>query len=220
MVSGFCSVGFHEGTSPKSPSGKPCKVCTDYEGCPCDCHHRITKMCEASGITRTPYQNPQYKPYKSGIFEFLETYRQDAAVELLAGGASTHRVVEEKPFTTPDGTEVAGLRVSGRSFEPNARGRGSGQLEDQVRQVVNRYMTGEFSELCTPKFVSLVIDPDNPPSVGAIGAVFDRWEKMGFAIIERNPIRFMTLTVDGLTKGLEQMKEESKRIRRSERHRR
>ena len=210
-MTGFCQLGLHEGTSPTSGKGKPMKVCVAWQECKCSCHAGLTKMCTDNDIPRTEYQNPKYVPYDSGIFEFMESYRGALQADLLPGTTQLSRIVEERPFEAAGVAEPTSLRVSGRTFEPNLRGRGSGQLEDQVRQVINRALLGEFDEVCTPKFVASQIDPDNPPSVGAVGAVFDRWEKIGFAVILKGPVRFQTLTADGLLKGLEFLKEKHKR---------
>lgn len=207
-VTGFCSQKLCEGTRPVSPSGKPMKVCVAIDICTCECHVRFTEMFDLAKTARIVYQNPDYVPHDSGIFEFLEEYEKKKGETLL----TSSRVVEEKPVTADDGTVMLGLARSGKVFEPTKRGRAAGQLEDEIRGICNRFLQQEWpdQELCTPKFVAqqifLETDAPAPPSVGAVGAAFDRWERIGFAIIQRNPVRFSTFTVRGFTEGLEAMK--------------
>ena len=41
--------------------------------------------------------------------------------------------------------------------------------------------------------------------------MFDRWVKLGFAVIEKKPTRFVRYTDEGIKFGLDRMKERSKR---------
>lgn len=212
-MTGFCQSGFCEGTKPVSPSGKPCKVCHFIDVCQCECHTKIGKMFEMTNTPRIVMQNPDYVPYDSGIMAFLESYEKMKAEELPRLKVPP---VAEKPETAADGSVMTGLARSGRTFEPTARGRAAGQLEDEVRGICNRFLQREFpdEEYCTPKFIAqqiyLETDAATMPSVGAIGAAFDRWEKIGFAIVKKNPVRFVSFTVEGLTLGLEVLKNRAK----------
>lgn len=212
-ITGFCGNGFCEGTQPKSPSGKPIKVCSFYKTCGCTCHSKFN-----TGGDRMVLQNPAYVPFKSGIMDFLSSYKDSLAAELLPGiTPPVNVVVKEKPVTTDEGVIMTGLARSGRNFEPTKRGRAAGQLEDEIRGICNRFLSGEFpdQEICTPKFIAYQIaeetDAEKTPSVGAIGAAFDRWEMIGFAIIKRSPVRFVSFTVDGFKHGLEEMKDRYKK---------
>lgn len=209
-MTGFCQSGFCEGTKPISPSGKPVKVCHFIDMCQCECHVKVSKMFEMAGAERIVMQNPDYVPHDSGIYEFLESYQKMKAEELPTLVKKV--AVQEKPVTTADGSIVTGLARSGRTFEPTQRGRAAGQLEDEIRGICNRFLQGEFpdEEMCTPKFIAYKIaeetDSEKTPSIGAIGAAFDRWDKIGFALIKKNPVRFVSFTVDGMTLGLEALK--------------
>lgn len=191
-------------------SGKPVKVCVSIDVCKCECHEKIAKMFEMTNTPRIAIQNPDYVPHESGIFEFLESYKRVQA-ELLPGSSKVV-MVEEKPVVADDGTAMLGLARSGRQFEPTKRGRAAGQLEDEIRGICNRFLQREWpeQEVCTPKFIAqqifLETDAEALPSVGAIGAAFDRWEKIGFAIIKKGPVRFVSFTVAGMTEGLEALK--------------
>jgi hypothetical protein len=97
-----------------------------------------------------------------------------------------------------------GLLESAREFEPTYDGyRRRGQLEAEVQVICNRAMMGEFDEHCTAKFIAEQINPENPPSTGAIGAVFKRWEACGYAVINHSPVYFKRLTIEGMRDGLE-----------------
>lgn len=201
---GFCQIGCHEGTRPKSASGKPMKVCVGFAECTCDCHSKITKMYEMTGLERVPQDNPEYIPAPNVDLTWLEDMRTAEGVEAVP--MLEESLVEEKAmdFSRPAPTTLAS--------QPNGY-RQRGQLEDQVLDVCKRAMLGEFAVQMTPKNIALTINPVVPPSVGAIGAVLDRWKAYGFAKIERSPVRFMMFTADGMMKGLPKMRDDYKRAR-------
>lgn len=203
---GFCTSGFHEGQRPKV-KGRPVKVCELYETCACSCHDLMDKFAELNGMPRIPMQNPEYVPYNSGIMEFIETYRDSDLEPKILG-------IKSEPVEVAL-AEAPVLSVSTRLFEPTTRGRAPGQLEEEVREVCNKSMMGLFDEQLTPKFIAQVIDPEAPPSVGAIGAIFDRWKRIGFAQIETKPVRFVSYTAQGLTLGLNQLKINAKNSTRT-----
>lgn len=202
---GFCGIGHCEGTSPVSPSGKPMKVCTFYEGCSCDCHKKFDRMYKMANETRRIHQNPKYVPYTyPDLSEFLAVQADDDAASIVGVG------VTPEPRERPSET-APGLLESARTFTGTATGyRQRGQLEAEVQKVANRAMMGEFDELMTPQVIAEIIDPSNPPSTGAIGAVFNRWERIGYAKIHRKPLYFQRLTVEGMRDGLEACKNRAK----------
>lgn len=118
-----------------------------------------------------------------------------------------------EPVESPVDSPVA--PSAGRSFAPTATGRAArGQLEYWVKRQCDIWLLEEYSFPCTPAWISEEIASDeaiDPPSVGAISAVFDRWVKLGFATVEKKPSRFTGYTPEGISKGLERMKEEAKR---------
>jgi hypothetical protein len=102
-----------------------------------------------------------------------------------------------------------------RTFAPTPTGRsGRGELEQQVDAVCKVWLIDNPGVLCTPKYISVQIENDfgiRQPSVGAIGAVFDRWTELGYADCQRKPVRFVKFTDDGLKLGLEGCKERARR---------
>lgn len=203
MKSGFCCIGLCEGTRPIDRKGKPMKVCVAFDWCPCSCHRSISKMYELTGSVRVGQQNPDYEPAPNPDLSFI--YEMQAGASIVGGGITRTPVEQPSPVAT-------GLRESTRTFAPTATGgRARGQLEVEVQQVCNRYMVGELEGLLTTKFIGHLINPDDPPSQGAIGAVLERWAKIGYATVGTKPLRFSGYTVEGMKKGLEQMKNEQKR---------
>lgn len=203
---GFCSNGHCEGTAPVSYTGKPMKVCVAYQICECDCHKKFNKMYEMADVPRQVHQNPNYEPVKGpDLSEYLRM-SEDLPDAALPGGTRTTRATDKPSTTAP------GLLESARTFTGTPSGyRQRGQLEAEVQQICNRGILGEFDEHLTPQLIAEMIDPDNPPSTGAIGAVFNRWERIGYARIHRKPLYFQGLTVEGMRDGLETLKRKSGR---------
>lgn len=208
---GFCTpynpldVQGHEGTKPKSRSGKPLPVCTAWETCPCTCHKEIDDMYTLTGLPREPAeQNPEYEAaiaekhlltqvmldslaLPTGHFNGLsipgDTSAHDADEGAVAANVATSSPVPQPQFTpTPTGR------------------RARGQLEYDVLKVCQDYAAGVFDWAeCTPKLVSLEIgklEAVEPPSTGAINAVWDRWEALGFATQDKKPSRFVKFNVN------------------------
>lgn len=208
-VTGFCGSGFCEGTRPKSPSGKPMKVCDFVDICSCTCHSKITKMYELASIPRVTQQNPDYEPFIGPDLGWIQDERIPPAP-----------FVPAQPFTLaapeiPGESHTAGTVADVDGPRPDRTNRLRGWLENEVKDITDRYMSGEISDMLTPKLLAVWVDPENPPSVGAVGAVLDRWAEIGFAQINKNPVRFVSYTVKGMTLGLERMKADAKHTRRS-----
>jgi hypothetical protein len=103
-------------------------------------------------------------------------------------------------------------------FGPTPTGRAArGELEAWVKEQCDIWLVDEPVDLCTPSFIAAEIGRTkgvSPPSVGAISAVFDRWVKLGFAVVGKKPTRFVGYTPEGIEHGLEKMKTDAKRSRR------
>jgi hypothetical protein len=69
-------------------------------------------------------------------------------------------------------------------------------------------------QLLTPhrlaKLVQTTDALDEPPSTGAVAAVFTRWKSLGFANFNEKPFAFKGFTAGGKSKGLEAMKAEKR----------
>jgi hypothetical protein len=216
----------HEGTSPTSHSGKPMRVCTDYLHCPCSCHYDIDKMYEMIGQERPlPEQSPAYISHvRAQVAEFDMPSWRDAAYDAplsSAGGTDTPPTDEDAPMV-PSRPALAGLSTDPNHgtvaprFVPTPTGRRArGQLEYDVLTVCDEYAHDVYDwDHCTPKLVAerIAIMNQEPelPSTGAINAVWDRWEKLGFAKQEKKPSRFIAFVMDGSPQTLEMLKRRAK----------
>lgn len=224
-ISGFCSIGCHEGTQPTNVDGTPLKVCVsigsspqDKNRCGCKCHKGIDKMYESAGLPRVPQQSPLWKPTPSPDLSWLY---EDAPSPLVASTigatqgspapaepARDHGIPVHQPRHAPDERTPSGYRRKG-------------QLEDSVNEVCLGYLKGQYSADengdMTTKHIAHLIDPENPPSPGAVQAVLERWVKLGYAEMRRKPVGFQMLTIDGMQKGLARMKDEAQAQRKAER---
>ncbi|QDF18281.1 hypothetical protein SEA_DAKITI_68 [Gordonia phage Dakiti] len=203
---GFCDIGSCEGTAPVSPSGKPMKVCTMHEICECSCHTKFDRMYKMANTERRVHQNPNYVPYQyPDLSEYLTPTVELEGASLSVGVDA--RVPRERPSESAPGLLELAPVYTGTPTGQRQRG----QLEAEVQQVCHRAMMGEFDELMTPQVIAELIDHENPPSTGAIGAVFNRWERIGYAKIHRKPLYFQHLTVEGMRDGLEALRRRAKR---------
>lgn len=209
--SGFCSIGHHEGGRYPGPSGKLNKTCTMIDSCTCDepnCHLFFNKLFNDSGMERVAVDNSGYEPGHLGFV--LPEPEIVAAPSVL----STVGVPD-----TPDALEsVAPGLVPPRkrhAYDPTQSGRAArGQLEDQVNEVCSTWVVEQIKLPCTPVYISEEIarkEGIKAPSTGAIAAVFDRWERIGYAVIGKKPTRFLQYTEDAIEHGLDWIKERAKR---------
>jgi hypothetical protein len=221
---GFCSEGQHEGTRPVSRSGQPMKICEFWEQCPCKCHTEITAMYEMAGIDREPpEQTPEYlakvHAQEVATSKMLdEVYAMTSRSRSLSnvGGTDAHPD-HERPVATPPSAAHGPSAPPPRpmfAHTPTGR-RARGQLEYDVLAVCDEYSRDVYDwEYCTPKLVAERIGRINdtePPSTGAINAVWDRWEKLDFAVQAKKPSRFVEFKIDGSAQTLDMIKSRSKR---------
>lgn len=221
-ISGFCGIGCHEGTQPVNHNGAPLKVCVAIgsgpnakDRCSCKCHKEIDKMYESAGLPRVPQQSPLWKPTPSPDLSWL--YEEPEGVQPASVFSGSQG--------TPTNAEPArdhGIPVEPARHDPDERTpsgyRRKGQLEDSVNEVCTGYLKGKYKADengdMTTKHIAYLIDPEEPPSPGAIQSVLQRWEKLGYAEMRRKPVGFQMLTVEGMQKGLHAMKEADKAKRR------
>lgn len=194
-ISGFCNIGSHEGTKPRSPSGKPLKTCEAWGSCACDCHKQITQMFDMTGRARVPVPNPEYVPPQ-------RTY-------WMPSDDPNYGL----PEASPDVVQGGGLAVAERTVQITEGGRTrKGDLEYAVQRVclapINKALSPE-DDYYSVKYISQAVFEnesaalDKPPSLGAVAAVLSRWEKYDYAMLGKNPVRFVMLTPQGREKGLE-----------------
>lgn len=231
FVTGFCSIGSHEGTRPFSASGEPMKVCSFYDTCPCTCHMEIDQMYEMAGLPRDePEQTPEYRAKLDRIE--LETtlmlesvYRDRWGVPSLSSTNGTHAHPDDERMATgtpsasagPLSTDDHGTVEPRFTSTPTGR-RARGQLEFDVLKICDEYTRDVYEwDYCTPKLVAEAIGKmhaTEPPSTGAINAVWDRWERLGFAVQDKKPSRFVRFEVNSNLQTLEMLKAKAKRDKR------
>lgn len=225
FVTGFCANKQCEGTKPKSYSGKPLKICEFWSTCPCKCHAQITEMYTLAGLDREPpEQSSDYLEWvREQRHQFIvpSPFDSDPVEPLFMSDDMIPHTGDESPATVPHtgagaGVSTANPRPVIPSFTSTPTGRRArGQLEYDVLAVCADFANDVFEwEICTPKLVAERIGKLNdtePPSTGAINAVWDRWEKLGFAKQDKKPSRFVAFEVDGSLQTLSMLKIRAKR---------
>jgi hypothetical protein len=87
-------------------------------------------------------------------------------------------------------------------------------LEYDVKQAVDTFIIENEDGFCTPAWISTEIGKTKgfaPPSTGAVTAVLERWQTYGFALLGKKPTRFVMYTEEGVSLGLEALKDRYKR---------
>lgn len=228
LISGFCANGFHEGTKPRGPkSGMPMAICTVWETCSCDCHVKITEMYESLNLPREEaMQNPEYVEWARA--ERAKFVMPDPVSSRFDGLSSIDGPIphdDDEEAATGLGTGTLGTLPTRAPvpvvprFAPTPTGRRArGQLEADVLKVCQDFYHNVFEwEFCTPKLVAEEIGRRHaiePPSTGAIDAVWDRWLALGFAYRERKPSRFTGFVGSSDFSYLEGLKVQKKRAKK------
>lgn len=170
-------------------------------------------MFEMMELPRVVQDNPEWKPEERTFW--MPSIEERAA----ARAALNARVAGAAPDPTEDADGATVAPVS-RSFGPTPTGRAArGELESWVLTTCQEWVAEQYAEMATPANIAQEIgrrEGINPPSVGAIGAVFDRWAAIGFAVCDRKPVRFIKFTEEGERLGLYVLKEKFKIKSKSE----
>lgn len=208
LVTGYCSNGWHEGSKAVDWRGNPAPSCEFYLTCPCKCHTDLDKLFAMTGKERILVTVTAYHPPERTFW-----LPSDDPVPVLSSPRdATPPVLVESP--APDRVPA----TIARTFDPTPSGRAArGELEAWVKQHCDIWLIDEPGTPCTPTYLGEEIARDmgiTPPSVGAISAVFDRWVKLGFAVCEKKPTRFVRYTEEGVRIGLDAMKAQAKRAKR------
>lgn len=211
FLTGYCNeIGKpaqHEGTKPTS-HGKPLPTCPSWQICPCECHRSVDLLFEATGLERREMPNVEYNPPTS---EFLMPIIDDP---IGLNDASTSDDIDtppdiERPPTTPP--RIAQTPLAQRRTETGRAARGGleAQVWDACRSIEENILT--------PKVVGEWIAEKYhipTPSSGAINAVWDRWEKLGFCKQGKKPNRFVEFTAEGTWEELARIKQSAKIAKR------
>ena len=212
-MTGFCGIGAHEGSRTETPGGKKLKTCAEWKYCPCDCHKMYDQMYSMSEMDRVVVDNSGYSPPHN-------TYWVPTLEERVALSASSNSVGMIAPVVIESPLPDSVPTTTRRSFAPTPTGRSArGELESWTKDVCDEYLVENYKAPCTPMYVAEQIGKNEgikPPSSGAVNAVFERWIKMGFAIIEKKPTRFVGYTTAGIELGLDVLKLKIKMAAKSE----
>lgn len=207
-MTGYCEKKWCEGSNPKTFAGNPAPTCKSWQTCGCTCHDLYDMMFAASDMPREVVNNSEYRPPKGEFF--MPTPEERVALHGISIGtpANAPRYVESPlPDAVPATIE--------RTFAPTATGRAArGELEAWVKEQCDIWIVEKEEFPCNPQYLSDEIGRVKgikPPSVGAISAVFERWTKIGFAVIGKKPTRFIEYTEQGVRLGLDGCKEKAKR---------
>lgn len=160
-----------------------------------------------SGQPRQLVDNSEYVLPKR---YWMPSPEERAAMHAAAsnGHGDTETVVIESPL--PEAVPVTLRRV----FTPTPTGRaGRGELETWVKEACDEWIIEKYERPCTPLWIAEWIVRHKgvvTQSQGAINAVFERWIKLRFAIIEKKPTRFLQYSEEGIRRGLDALKIQTK----------
>lgn len=189
-MTGFCNDGHCEGTKPKTRDGRGIKTCPLTETCPCKCHFELDQMFKMTGSDRISMSNPLYSPNLPdfNIEDYLIMGGDDVTpIPSIDDDTDSPRTVQTAPLMAPRRDPVV---LSTRRTETGRAARGG--LEAQVLEAVNKMFDADKDAL--PKEVADYIADTYKvptPSTGAVGAVFNRWETLGFAVQAKKPVRLV-----------------------------
>lgn len=205
--SGLCDIGCHEGDNPKNFRGQALPTCTSgSEGCSCECHKKFDEMFSMTGQERTVVNFSGYVPDK-GSFVMPDLAQLALDRKLSDETRPVEIIASPVPDLVPTGIE--------QKFSSTPTGRAArGELEQMVDRVCRDWAVDQEDFPCRVTYVADQIERREGikrPSEGAINAVFERWQKIGYAIIERKPNRFVSYTDAAREHGLLRLKELAKR---------
>lgn len=203
-MTGFCNdinkKGCHEGTKPKSYTGKPMKTCPFWLECPCECHWNVDQLFKMTGQERREVPNPEYKPERSH-FVMPEYASPLGLTPASSPDGAMDTPDDERPVATPYVPAPAPLAERRTDTGRAARG----GLEAQVWEACSTLTLDPL----TPKIIGEWIANKYKiptPSSGAINAVWDRWEKMEFCTQAKKPNRFTGFVGEGTWDELQRKK--------------
>lgn len=179
-VTGHCSVGNCYKTNNLSNDGKrmlpSCQWKYEYRDklivCTHSCHTEYAEMIELIRGMQSDDGTPLPLP------------------DRLREAANYVARIDDRPGRLA--APIVPIPAGPREFTPTPSGRAAkGELEENVRKAIISVLG--FPEI-TPNTLAFLIDPEDPPSVGAIHAVFRRWESKGLCTVHDKPFRFGEFT--------------------------
>lgn len=209
-ITGQCSRKQCEGTKPVDWQGNPMSVCLMWEWCVCDCHALITRMYKEVGMDRLPPEQPPAYIARlreqEAKWDMPSVFDPLPATPLSTPGDPNPQTIPREDVGDPVAPRVGGSVAPAPAMPPRmqvtATGRrAKGTLESDVLVICIEFAGDVYEwEYCTPKLIAEEIGKRyavEPPSTGAINAIWDRWEKLGFATQDKKPSRFVKFNLQG-----------------------
>ena len=216
IKSGYCGIGSCEGKRPENAFGEPLKTCHLFAWCSCECHAIVDLLYKTADKDRKVVENPNYIPKRANFVMPELVINQPIVDPLLTMGQNPTNSPKNPASGPPmaregDGDTQPNLVNSRPAMAELKRGGLEARVWEQCRIASSQSL--EF----TPKVIGeLIVAKYNipTPSAGAIGAVFDRWEDLGFAERGKKPVRFIRFIKTGTWEELEQLKAVQKRAKK------
>jgi len=221
-ATGFCNNGQHENTSILSERGsllKPCQGEFNIQGvtylCMCTCHEVSRQLFELTGVRMQPAAAPAQTVLPGLIGnDLIGTLYGPPSVQETAEPTDTRATGERPAAATTTGAAgiygdaprpVMPIRSvkSATEFKPTASGmRARGQLEAECATLMLKWFRLQPEEngfMLSPELVRAGIKSEPQPSNGAIYAVFQRWARQGFVVLNKKPFGIVKPTPQGIT---------------------
>lgn len=210
-VTGHCGIGNHEGTKNLSKGGSLFSACAgEYEYsygisivCTCWCHEMFkmarAAKAEALGDAVTDTDNRETSPSVEMTAVSAPTV---TTIPVHSGPNVTDfytKVLEHQDLTLQVyrfvSWHVFGVKGDKSLVDRTVNGRRPrGSLDINVEAICRLKLDGKIPNELTPQTVGMLIDPIDPPSAGAIHAVFTRWKNAGYITMSVKPVTMTGFT--------------------------
>lgn len=227
-----CANGHHQGTSIKGGNGvtfPDCKGTYKYlfmvVTCMCWCHKLFdeylgddveaddasTEPSTTTADTATPLA-VEMAAVSAPVVAATATPDMDARRQLYAKLLRNDRI-SEQPRALAD-RFVFGREFDVLDMEPIfGERRARGELEDNVELVCRLWVDGYLPQwpMMDMQTISILVDAQDPPSVGAVHAVLTRWAGSRMCTTAESPFRFVEFTPRVMLLGVAEIKKLHKR---------
>lgn len=94
--------------------------------------------------------------------------------------------------------------------------RARGELEHAVDRWCKIWLIDAYEEDCTPSWIAhqVVATEKRPVAIPSIRRILSRWRDAGYADVDDDPLRFVSLTPEGMRLGYEELYQRQGRRRR------
>lgn len=216
-VTGHCGNDNHEGSKNLSQKGSLFPACAGtytysfgiLVTCTCWCHELFKQAKAMQAAALTDVVTGTDKPETAPTVEMNGTSAPTPPVVSVYSGPDVNdfytKVLEHQDLTLQvyrfvswHVFKVKGDKSLNDKTTTGRRARGS--LDINVEAICRLKFDGFIPNELTPANVAMLIDPIDPPSHGAIHAVFYRWKNAGYCIMSDKPVTMIGFT-DRVGKG-------------------